>query len=99
MSSVGCHRLNFAVSPSVVASLSSSDMREKSRLLSWGRLAIKVGLYDLPLPDTLSRTKVNYLISSSVGRTDSGLQWRVSLDNFLSLRRVSRMVQSASWLQ
>ena len=44
----------FAVIPKVVASLSSSDMREKSRLLSWGRLAIKVGLYDL-LPVTLSR--------------------------------------------
>ena len=37
------HRINFAVIPKVVASLSSSDIREKSRVLNWGRLAIKVG--------------------------------------------------------
>ena len=75
--------INLAVTSSLAKSLSSSEMRTKSRLFSCNRLAMTVGLYAFLLERGL-QCKVrrdSFLIFfrvSSSAHSSSRLQWRYS---------------------
>ena len=83
------HFINFAVTSSLAPSLSSSEMRTKSRLFSCGRFAMIVGLYAFLLERGLQCRvrRDSFLIFFSVSSRVQSSSWLQCRYNSLNMDR------------